>query len=402
MTPSSCPGALAASYARQLTAELVPQFPGGIRWTATGLLVEAHPNCSGLVVAPSSWQSPESENLESNVCGMVGMVGASGALLASLLTRFPRALRGRDVALDTSQIVPAPGRASATPEWQGFVRLPDGWLGVAVIGDAAHQLLSHPNIRTAVRSRSLSSAAAYLQMLGVAAMPAWAGDVRRQSGSPGDAMSFSPMAPGHQRRHRPPLTLTKESPLTAVLDGVVVADLGRLVSAPLAASVLEELGARVIRVRPPANSGPAVLDERRLDIKEPDDLAEMREIVRGSDLAIENFRPRAWQQLQAVLGGTGHLQHLALRGFPSTSSCRNWKLYGYLVEGALGVGSVPAGRLRAVQAPQPPVWDSVVGVVGAAAAVTLLGRKHTSEAEVSLVGAARRLRHAVRIDQLAS
>ena len=97
----------------------------------------------------------------------------------------------------------------------------------------------------------------------------------------------------------------------APLDGILVADFSRVLAGPLAAMLLGDLGADVIKVERPDGGddtrawGPPWRDgvstyylglnrNKRsiaLDLKDPEDLALARELARRADVMIESFRP---------------------------------------------------------------------------------------------------------------
>ena len=102
------------------------------------------------------------------------------------------------------------------------------------------------------------------------------------------------------------------NPVTKPLDGIRVLDLATFVAAPFAATILGEFGAEVIKVEHPAGGDPmrkfgtpteepditlAWLSEARnkrsvtLDLKSEDGAAQLKELVRRSDVVCENFRP---------------------------------------------------------------------------------------------------------------
>jgi crotonobetainyl-CoA:carnitine CoA-transferase CaiB-like acyl-CoA transferase len=101
------------------------------------------------------------------------------------------------------------------------------------------------------------------------------------------------------------------SDLTAItgdmpLAGIRVLDFGQYIAGPAAAMMLADQGAEVIHIDPPGGprwQSPAaiVLNRRKkcitLDLKQPEDLAIARDLVRRSDVLIENFRPGVMARL---------------------------------------------------------------------------------------------------------
>lgn len=96
------------------------------------------------------------------------------------------------------------------------------------------------------------------------------------------------------------------------LDGVRILDLATFIAAPVAATIMAEFGAEVIKVEHPAGGDPmrrfgtpteaegrtlAWLSEARnkksvtLDLKTPADAAVLKQLVQRSDILVENFRP---------------------------------------------------------------------------------------------------------------
>jgi crotonobetainyl-CoA:carnitine CoA-transferase CaiB-like acyl-CoA transferase len=96
------------------------------------------------------------------------------------------------------------------------------------------------------------------------------------------------------------------------LDGIRVIDLATFIAAPLSAAIMAEFGAEVIKIEHPDGGDPlrrfgtatgdpdrtlAWLSEARnkhsvtLDLKSPEGVAALKELVRRSDVLAENFRP---------------------------------------------------------------------------------------------------------------
>jgi hypothetical protein len=182
------------------------------------------------------------------------------------------------------------------------------------------------------------------------------------------------------------LVTNRESAST--LAGRRVLCLGRLVAGPWASSLLEGLGAEVCRVRPPGQVGSCGGIE--LDLATPLGRRDLAELVGRSDMVMENFRPRGWEQVVPKETRARAPRHMAIRGFPSKSHCRNWKVLGFMVEAMFGLtGPNLADSALSQAASRVPFWDRVVGTLAAAEAVQLLGGPTGSSAEVSLVGLAR-------------
>ncbi len=112
------------------------------------------------------------------------------------------------------------------------------------------------------------------------------------------------------------------------LDGIRVIDFGQYIAGPLAAMLLADQGAEVIRVEPPG--GPfyntpanAVFNRGKqrihLDLKSRDDLKIARDLIGTADVVIENFRPNVMARLglgaEGMCGRNPRLIYLSLPGF---------------------------------------------------------------------------------------
>jgi crotonobetainyl-CoA:carnitine CoA-transferase CaiB-like acyl-CoA transferase len=114
------------------------------------------------------------------------------------------------------------------------------------------------------------------------------------------------------------------------LDGVRVIDLGQWIAGPLAAMLLGDQGAEIIRVDPPGGprwKTPANAAWNRgkqqlvLDLKRGTDLATARHLIERADVVIENFRPGVMARLglgpDEATRGNPRLIYCSLPGFAS-------------------------------------------------------------------------------------
>ncbi len=116
--------------------------------------------------------------------------------------------------------------------------------------------------------------------------------------------------------------------MAGVLEGVRVIDFGQYIAGPMAAMLLGDQGADVIRVDPPGGprwKTPANATWNRnkrsivLDLKSDRDREIARQLIAGADVVIENFRPGVMDRLglgaAAMTAGNPRLIYCSLPGF---------------------------------------------------------------------------------------
>ncbi|NLD69693.1 MAG: CoA transferase [Limnobacter sp.] len=93
------------------------------------------------------------------------------------------------------------------------------------------------------------------------------------------------------------------------LAGLTVVELHAIGPVPFAGQLLRGLGAEVVRVSPPQDPGLGVAVDRKhdvlnagkqprlLDLKQPDGLASLHELLAGADVLLEGFRPGVLERL---------------------------------------------------------------------------------------------------------
>ncbi len=144
--------------------------------------------------------------------------------------------------------------------------------------------------------------------------------------------------------------------MPGVLEGIRVIDFGQYIAGPLAAMLLGDHGADVIRIDPPGGprwNTPANATWNRnkrsivLDLKAEADLQSARQLIAGADVVVENFRPGVMERLgvgpQAMTASNPRLIYCSLPGFGSDdprAQVRGW-------EGVIGAAT---GAYRASHA----------------------------------------------------
>ena len=146
----------------------------------------------------------------------------------------------------------------------------------------------------------------------------------------------------------------KQSPRKGILDGIRVLDLTRVWAGPLAARILADFGADVIRVSDPRapvnrNMGSSNKLNRNksnlaLRLDEPDGRSAFLELVEISDIVIESFRPRVMRNFDlgydSLCGVRPDIIVCALSGYGSSGVHAEYPAYGTSVESITGMPSL--------------------------------------------------------------
>jgi crotonobetainyl-CoA:carnitine CoA-transferase CaiB-like acyl-CoA transferase len=198
------------------------------------------------------------------------------------------------------------------------------------------------------------------------------------------------------------------------LDGLIVADLSRVLAGPYCTMLLADMGATVIKVESPAG------DETRtwtpperdgvstyylsinrnkrsvvLDFNDPDDIETTRELLRRADVAVENFKPGGlrkfgldYESAQAI---NPRLVYLSISGFGTAEG--SW-LPGYdlVVQAVSGLMSLTGDSGGEAYRAGVAVFDVMTGLHGLIGVLAALQqRQQTGEGqhvEVSLLASA--------------
>jgi crotonobetainyl-CoA:carnitine CoA-transferase CaiB-like acyl-CoA transferase len=202
----------------------------------------------------------------------------------------------------------------------------------------------------------------------------------------------------------------------APLDGILVADFSRVLAGPLAAMLLGDLGADVVKVERPdggddtrAWGPPWRADESTyylglnrnkrslaLDLGDPGDRALARRLADRADVLIESFRPglmAAWGlDGDALRAGNPGLVSCSITAFGSGEAARGLPGYDFLAQAMGGLMSVTGeedGRPLKVGAAVVDLVCGLLAVVGIQAALAERARTGRGRhVEVSLMDAA--------------
>ncbi len=135
------------------------------------------------------------------------------------------------------------------------------------------------------------------------------------------------------------------------LAGLRVLDIASLYAAPLAATILGDFGAEVIKVEPPGGDGfrgsglwPAIARNKKsitLDLRQPEGCAVLRELVKAADVVVENYPAQVlekrgidWATLSAI---NPELVMLSLSCYGRTGPYANRPGSGTIGEGFAGL-----------------------------------------------------------------
>jgi crotonobetainyl-CoA:carnitine CoA-transferase CaiB-like acyl-CoA transferase len=188
----------------------------------------------------------------------------------------------------------------------------------------------------------------------------------------------------------------------APLDGLLVADLSRVLAGPLCAQVLADLGADVVKVERPGGGddtrgwGPTYflgLNRGKrsvaLDLKDPGDLALARTLCARADVVLESFRPGVADRLglgfDAVRAANPHVVYASVTAFGPDVDLPGYDLLLQALSGLMSVTGEPDGPpLKAGAA----LIDMVCGLLTATGVLAALRDGGPHRVEVSLMDSA--------------
>jgi crotonobetainyl-CoA:carnitine CoA-transferase CaiB-like acyl-CoA transferase len=180
----------------------------------------------------------------------------------------------------------------------------------------------------------------------------------------------------------------------APLDGLVVADMSRILAGPYCSMLLADMGATVVKVEgpggddtrtwvPPAKDGVSTYylsigrNKRSvvLDFRDPDDRALAAELLRRADIAIENFRPGALGKFgldyETAAATNPGLVYLSITGFGTAEGAwlPGYDLIVQAVSGLMSLTGDPEGPAYRAGISVFDVMTGLHGLIGVLAAL---------------------------------
>lgn len=211
------------------------------------------------------------------------------------------------------------------------------------------------------------------------------------------------------------MTTAPASAAAGPLAGIRVIDLSAVVSGPMAAGMLADQGADVIKVEPekgdltrvigPAQDGitglfAAINRGKRsivLDLKQAEARAVLKDLLATADVVIENFRPGAMARLgfsyEAVKAFNPRVVYLSISGFGQTGPLSQVRVYDPVIQAVAGFADAhPDPRSGEPQLLQTLMCDKLTGLTAAqAVTAALFARERNGQGqkiELSMLDAA--------------
>lgn len=193
----------------------------------------------------------------------------------------------------------------------------------------------------------------------------------------------------------------------APLRGYKVVDLTTFLSGPFATQILADMGADVIKVETPAGGDssrsipPHFVDGESayylginrskrsvaLNLKQPEGLALLKEMISACDVVVENFRPdvaaRMGLDIAALRTANPRLIWASISGFGQTGPWRDQPAYDMIVQALSGVMSLTGEAGRPAVRLGIPAGDMVAGMYATIAInAALADRERTGQGRV--------------------
>jgi formyl-CoA transferase len=195
------------------------------------------------------------------------------------------------------------------------------------------------------------------------------------------------------------------------LQGLRVVELGSLIAGPFAARILADFGADVIKVEPPGAGDPlrnwrmlhqgtslwwaAQARSKRsvtVDLRHPDGQQIVRELARGADLVVENFRPGALEKwnlgYEDLARDNPGLILVRLSGYGQTGPYRDRVGFGAIGEAMGGLRYLTGHPDRLPARTGVSLGDSLASLYGVIGALTALRERDANGGKGQVVDVA--------------
>lgn len=202
--------------------------------------------------------------------------------------------------------------------------------------------------------------------------------------------------------------------MSGPLEGVRVLDLSQIVSGPMAAAMLGEQGADVIKLESPGGDpvrsmGPKKGDVSAMfvavnrgkrgvvaDVKTPEGAALLAQLIGWADVLIENFRPGTMARLgfgwEACRALNERLVMVSITGFGADGPYANIRVYDPVVQAVSGIAAAQTDKEGRPSLVKTLIADKVTALTAAQAATAALFRRSRTgvgeRVEVSMLDAA--------------
>ncbi|AYD03718.1 CoA transferase [Neorhizobium sp. NCHU2750] len=199
--------------------------------------------------------------------------------------------------------------------------------------------------------------------------------------------------------------MTRDTAAVRPLDGVKVLDLARVLAGPLCSAMLADLGATVTKIEIPdrgddsraftphinGESSYFMLVNRgkksvTIDLKAEEGRALLLDLIRQSDVLVENFRPGVTQRLgidfETVRSLNPRLVYVSISGFGQDSPIAQRAAYDHVVQAMGGIMTVTGWPDGSPTRVGDAIGDVVSGIYGSwGALAALLQRERTGQGQ---------------------
>ncbi len=191
--------------------------------------------------------------------------------------------------------------------------------------------------------------------------------------------------------------------MTGPLAGYRIVDCSQIVSGPMAATMLADQGAEVIKVESPGGDPVRTLGPRKtdlssmfiavnrgkqglcLDLKSADGLAVLERLVATADVLIENFRPGVlarlgldWDRMRAL---NPRIIYCSITGFGADGPYQNVRVYDPVIQAVSGIAASQVDKEGTPGLVRHLVADKVTALTAAQAITAALLRRERAGPE---------------------